>query len=159
MDEKLEQIKAFGPDKEDQKRRKRDADSGRIHITLSREANILVKTEMENDGWQNMSAFIEYKLFGDEDTVNRKFRKAIRSDDTAAIRALYEEMKKLNRNTEYFNNLYNKMLNYMYSEAPMSQQTANQWYVKIEKLFDRMSGNYQSLLKRISQWLKYCKVN
>lgn len=159
MDEKLEMIKAFGPDKEDQKRRKRDADSGRIHITLSREANILVKTEMENEGWQNMSAFIEYKLFGNEEAVKRKFRKALRSDETAAIRGLFEEMKKLNRNTEYFNNLYNKMLNYMYSEAPMSQQTANQWYVKIEKLFDRMSDNYKELMYIIHKWLIYCRLN
>ena len=84
-------------------------------ISFNAEERALLDSAMQKDGWENISGFVKYKLFGWE--PHEKVKKLIKKknpDDILIL--LYNELKALNQKLEFINFRYNKDMNQLWRE-------------------------------------------
>lgn len=156
--ETIKKIKSLKPDADDRRRKKKINGSQRWQIVIPPRECSMLEAEMEREGWENRSGFILEKLFGGEENRRKAFSKMLRTSPVNAEAALKNELEVLNARLDYFDQLYTKQLNYMYTEAPMTQETANYWAIKFERLFEEIKHSVTSLDKTLTRYLKYCGV-
>lgn len=156
--ETIKKIKSLKPDADDKRRQKKTTGLSRWVIYFPPRERSMLEAEMEREGWENRSGFILEKLFGGEENRRKAFSKMLRTSPVNAEAALKNELEVLNARLDYFDQLYTKQLNYMYTEAPMTQETANYWAIKFERLFEEIKHSVTSLDKTLTRYLKYCGV-
>ena len=153
-DEEKKKIKAvhdFKVGEEEKKIQKRAHNKRLVAISLTPEQKAMLNAEMDKEGWLNMSGYLTYKLFGSDRAFERRMKTSVKEDRNTTENLLVENIKEYKNRLDYYCAIYDKMIEYLYSVAPLSQVTAFAWEAKIGKQYKLLRNDIQELKKRLDK--------
>lgn len=139
-------------DKEDLKNYHKIFNQDKLGIRFSPRERALLENWMRRDGWENMSGFIKYRLFGFE--PDRKLEKQIKEgthEDVVTL--LREEIKELARRYTYVYDRYNKDMGVLYIEPGVDVKqwaaVTNHWHAELVKQTNKMMDVFIMIAKNL----------
>lgn len=133
-------------DKEEKKQYQKKADASRVHLRINANERALLEAQMHKEHWDNMSAYIRYKLFGTN--TKRKVNELVKNKDAWEIgNLLRNQVFELTEHYMYIRFRYNKDMIQLYREegADVKEwaKRTNHYYAsltkKTEELFDLLA--------------------
>lgn len=138
--------------KEDLKNYHKIFNQNKLGIRFSPRERALLENWMRRDGWENMSGFIKYRLFGYEPDL--KVRHQVEEGRTEDIvNLLRNEIKELARLYTYVSDRYAKDMNVLYEEESVDIKkwiaSTNQWHATLAKRTYEMMDLYILIVKHL----------
>ena len=87
----------------------------------------------------------------------RRLKLAMPEDRQLAEAVFSEVIKYYTRRLDYHNYVFDKMLAYMYEEAPLSSMTAFAWEAKVNGHFEMVNAEIKEMKARLEKLLAWCK--
>ena len=152
MEKKEEKI-IRKPEPEDKKNYFKMKNQGRTSIRWTPEERARLEEMMQEDGWENLSGFIKFKVFGTYD-IEDKVKSLIDKKDTTFIVLLMKNMTlDIAAHYEYFLERYRKDMNQLWKEEGVNFKkwisATNRWMAEMTKVLQE----YLYLQRRIADAL------
>lgn len=139
-------------DKENKKKYQKKMDASRICLRLNARERSVLENKMREEGWENMSGYIRYKLFGIE--PDKEIKMLIRSKDPWAIaNLLRNEVFELTEQYLYVVFRYNKDMAQLYREEGVDvkewAKATNEWHAALTRRTEQALGLISDIAKAL----------